>query len=154
MSFFVYDNETKTEMDRNPETQNTVRRTEFVPRNLPSLEDKSWEDIEFLAKALGIQIGKECRHTDNGTEVRDVFFTKVQGEMSPSGRNYPWLRIGVLYSGVKQDKETGKPKRWHSFEPEAEAKARRAARAGGAPSESTPTNDDQAKQAEASVNSI
>lgn len=121
MSNFLYDNDIVTKIDVNPETGNQVKLQEFVPRHLPSLADEAWESPEMICAALGLQIGKAVRHTKkSGTEVRDVFFTKVQGDMSPRGNKYPWKRVGVLYSGAKQDAETGEIKRWHSFQLEGE----------------------------------
>jgi len=125
MSYFLYDHDLVISESLNPETGNMVESREKVKRNLPSLAEKDWATNELLIKALAPQSGRECRHTTGGTEVRDVFFTKVQGGPDRKGGRYRHLRVGVLFSGLTQDKETGEMRRWISFAPEGEEQIRR-----------------------------
>ncbi|MHA2064498.1 MAG: hypothetical protein ACXABY_08980 [Candidatus Thorarchaeota archaeon] len=126
MSYFLYDHDLVITESLNPDTGNTVETREKIKRNLPSLTAKDWDQAEMLIKALAPQTGRECRHTKGkNTEVRDVFLTKVQGGPDRKGGRYRQLRIGVLYSGLTQDKETGEMRRWISFAPEGEEQIRR-----------------------------
>lgn len=123
---FLYQNDVIVTTGTNPDTGNPISNREYVPRNLPALSDEKWENGEFVAKALGLQMGRKVRTTKKGHEVRDVFFTKVEGD-----GNYSWKRIGVMFSGERQDTETGEIIRWHSFVAENES-------TGGSSSTQTP----------------
>lgn len=161
MSYFLHDNDSVVTETRNPETGNVVIARELIPRDIPSLADTKWEDMVFMAGALGLQIGKKVRYTKKGTEVRDVFLTKVRGGPSPTGRNYPQLRIGCLFSSSTQDVETGEIRRWCSFSPEGEEQNQPAQTPTPAttPSESTESGDEapaktEAEQATAAVEDL
>lgn len=98
------------------EAGNQVISYELVPRGLVQVNQKEWEDPEFLFKMLGLRVGTKTYQGKNGTLYRDLFFAKVK----PSNSGYKWLKIGQLCSKVSQDPETGDEKEvfwFKGFEP-------------------------------------
>ncbi len=153
MSNFFYKNDKIVNEGTNPDTGNRTSNVEYVPRNLPSLSDEAWTKDEFVMKALGIQVGAQVRYTKKGTEVRDLFATKVQGDMSPTGRPYPYKKIGTLFSGESQDAETGEITRWHSIQLQGEESVQQPAQPAQAPAESEGEGD-KAEEAKSAVDSL
>lgn len=94
----------------NPDTGNEVVCWEQVPRGLKPVSDKVWEDSEYITKMLGLCVGSKVRETRKGTQIRDIFMSKVQGGPKPGGGNWAWLKVGQLFSKAKQDAETGEIK--------------------------------------------
>ncbi len=93
-----------------PQTGNPVVAYEQVPRGLEMLGHENWTDMEYLAKMLGLCVGTNVRTTRTGTQIRDLYFSKVQGGPKPGGGNYAWLKFGQLFTKEKQDAETGEIK--------------------------------------------
>ena len=152
MSSFLYDHSLVTKIDTHPESGNEVKITEKVPKNLPSLEDESWEDPMFLLKTLGLQVGPKVRYTTKkNTEVRDLFFVGVQGDPNPRGGRYGWKKIGTLFSGMRQDSDTNKMKRWISLQLVGEEQQQ--AQPTATTTQPTPTTDESAEEATAEVES-
>ncbi len=84
-------------------------------RDLKMLSDAVWKSQEYLIKMLGPVVGTNCRVTEKGVEIRDLYLTKVfsSENINPkTGKPYKWLKIGTLFSGKKFDTETEEEKIW------------------------------------------
>ncbi|MHA2068734.1 MAG: hypothetical protein ACXABY_30590 [Candidatus Thorarchaeota archaeon] len=89
-------------------TGNEIETFEKVPRPLKQLNDKCWEDGDYLLKALGFCVGnKVTQSAKTGAYFRWLFFSKVPGGPKQGGGYWAWLRIGQIWSNSRQDIESG-----------------------------------------------
>lgn len=104
---FVNSHDFVTVEIKHPETGNVIRGSELVPRGLQMLGHKDWLNDEFLFNILKPRAGTNVRVTANGTEIRDLYFTGLQGPVNPkTGQRYRWLKVGQIFSKLRQDPDT------------------------------------------------